>query len=117
MAKSKHVLNVVTRVANGIADARRLRKQGMIPAVIYSRGEAAETVAVNAREWEAVSKYELNLLSLMENGKETLVLLKEVQNDFMLNKAMHLDFLEVKKDQKIQAHVPLHTGHDAPAGA
>jgi len=48
MAKSKHVLNVTKRVANGSADARRLRKQGLIPAVIYSRGEQAETISVNA---------------------------------------------------------------------
>ncbi len=116
MAKSKHVLNVVTREANGSASARRLRKQGLIPAVIYSKGAVAETVAVSAREWEAVSKYELNLLSLIENGKETLVLLKEVQNDFMRNQAMHLDFMEVKNDQKITAHVALHAGHEAPAG-
>ena len=95
MAKSKHVLNVVAREANGSASARRLRKQGQIPAVIYSKGEVAETVAVDAREWENVSKYELGVISLIENDKETLVLVKEVQNDFMLNKPMHLDFLKV----------------------
>jgi len=52
----------------------------------------------------------------LDNGNEKLVLIKEVQNDFMLLKTSHIDFLEVKKDQKITAFVPIHAGHEAPAG-
>lgn len=116
MTKTKHVLNVQSRSLTGSANARRLRKQGMIPAVIYSKGTEPETVAVDAAEWEVLSRSELNLISLKEGDKSQLVLLQEVQHDFIRNCASHIDFMAVKNDQKITTRVPLHPGHAAPAG-
>ncbi len=118
MAKTKHVLNVALRTEKGSANARRLRNAGKIPAVVYSCGKEPRELTVDAQEWTLLSRNELNLITLKEaDGKESLVLLKEVQNDFIKCCAMHLDFMEVRKDQKIQAKVALHAGHDAPAGA
>ena len=116
MTKTKHVLNVQSRSLTGSANARPLRKQGMIPAVIYSKGTEPETVAVDATEWEVLSRSELNLISLKEGDKSQLVLLQEVQHDFIRNCASHIDFMAVKNDQKITTRVPLHPGHAAPAG-
>lgn len=118
MAKTKHVLNVTQRTEKGSANARRLRKTGQIPAVVYCRGQEAKQISVPAHDWKLLSRFEINLLTLKDaDGKETLALLKEVQNDFIRNEAMHLDFMEVRKDQKIQAKVAVHPGHEAPAGA
>ena len=116
MTKTKHVLNVQSRTLTGSANARRLRKQGLIPAVIYSKGAEPETVAVDAGEWEILTRGELNLISLKEGEKTQLVLLQEVQHDFIRNCASHIDFMAVKNDQKITTRVPLHAGHAAPAG-
>ena len=116
MTKTKHVLNVQSRTLTGSANARRLRKQGLIPAVIYSKGAEPETVAVDAGEWEILTRSELNLISLKEGEKTQLVLLQEVQHDFIRNCASHIDFMAVKNDQKITTRVPLHAGHAAPAG-
>lgn len=118
MAKTKHVLNVAARTAGGSAAARRLRKTGQIPAVIYSRGQDPRQVSVSAQEWMLLSRHETHLITLKdEGGKETLALLKEVQNDFIHSGALHLDFMAIRKDQKITAKVGIHPGHAAPAGA
>ncbi len=116
MAKTKHELNVQSRDLKGSANARRLRKQGLIPAVVYSKGTEPATVSVNAVEWGILSRNELNLITLKEGEKSMLVLLKEVQHDFIKNCCSHIDFMEVKHDQKITTHVPLHAGHTAPVG-
>ena len=116
MAKQKHVLNVVTRSELGKGAVNRLRKAGHIPAVVYSRGSAAKTIYFNAAEWEALQKFELNLIALKEGENEILALIKDVQNDFMRGKASHVDFLEVRRDQVIKASVAIHAGHTAPAG-
>ncbi len=116
MAKTKHELNVQSRDLKGSANARRLRKQGLIPAVIYSKGAEPVMVSVSASEWSVLSRSELNLINLKEGGKETLVLLQEVQHDFIRNCASHIDFMAVRNDQVITTHVPLHPGHNAPAG-
>ena len=117
MAKQKHVLNVVTRTGLGKGAVKRLRAEGNVPAVIYGHGGPAKTLYFSAAEWEVLQKFELNLLSLKEGGNEMLALIKEVQNDFIRGKVKHVDFLEVRKDEKIRASVAVHPGHEAPAGA
>lgn len=116
MAKQKHVLNVVTRTETGKGPVKRLRKAGQVPAVIYHAGAAAKTIYFNAAEWEALQKYELNLLLLKEGETEHLALIKEVQNDFIRGKVKHIDFLEVDRSKKIKAVVAVKAGHTAPAG-
>lgn len=117
MAKQKHVLNVVTRTDLGKGAMKRLRAAGNVPAVIYGHGGPAKTLYFSAADWEVLQKFELNLLSLKEGDNEMLALIKEVQNDFIRGKVKHVDFLEVRKDEKIRATVAVHPGHDAPAGA
>ena len=117
MAKVKHVLNVQARTAGGTGDARRLRKTGLIPAIVYGKGIEPKCISVNATEWQLLSRNELNILSLVEDGKETLVLLKEVQHDPIRNRTRHLDFQAIRMDQKIKAHVAVRPGHALPAGA
>ena len=117
MAKVKHVLNVQARTAGGTGDARRLRKTGLIPAIVYGKGVEPKCISVNATEWQLLSRNELNILSLVEDGKETLVLLKEVQHDPIRNRTRHLDFQAISMDQKIKAHVAVRPGHALPAGA
>ena len=117
MAKVKHVLNVQARTAGTTNDARRLRKTGLIPAIVYGKGIEPKCISVNATEWQLLSRNELNILSLVEDGKETLVLLKEVQHDPIKNRTRHLDFQAIRMDQKIKAHVAVRPGHALPAGA
>lgn len=117
MAKVKHVLNVQARTAGTTNDARRLRKTGLIPAIVYGKGIEPKCISVNATEWQLLSRNELNILSLVEDGKETLVLLKEVQHDPIRNRTRHLDFQAIRMDQKIKAHVAVRPGHALPAGA
>ncbi len=117
MAKVKHVLNVQARTAGTTNDARRLRKTGLIPAIVYGKGVEPKCISVNATEWQLLSRNELNILSLVEDGKETLVLLKEVQHDPIRNRTRHLDFQAIRMDQKIKAHVAVRAGHALPAGA
>ena len=112
MAKQKHVLNVVTRSELGKGAVNRLRKAGHIPAVVYSKGAAAKTIYFGAAEWEALQKFELNLIALKEGDNEILALIK----DFMRGKASHVDFLEVRRDQVIKATVAVHAGHTVPVG-
>ncbi len=117
MAKVKHVLNVQARTSGTTNDARRLRKTGLIPAIVYGKGIEPKCISVNATEWQLLSRNELNILSLVEDGKETLVLLKEVQHDPIRNRTRHLDFQAIRMDQKIKAHVAVRPGHALPAGA
>ena len=68
--KAKHVLKVSNRAVKGSAEARRVRAQGLIPAVIYSKGASGRAISVPAAEWEALSQHEFNIVSLEFEGIE-----------------------------------------------
>ena len=96
MAKTKHVVNVKLRSAEGSANARRLRREGLIPAVIYGCGTESKSVSVCAHEWEMLSICEQTALTLkMEDGSETQVIVKEIQTNFITLQTAHIDFVAV----------------------
>ncbi len=115
--KAKHVLNVKDRAVKGSGEARRVRAQGLIPAVIYSKGAAGRAISVNAPEWEALSQHEFNIVSLQfEGGEEVRALLKDYQRNFIKGTVSHIDFLEISKDVAIEAELPVHAGHEQAIG-
>lgn len=116
MAKIKHVLNAQARIPGGTGAARRLRGTGLIPAVVYGKGTETRCISVSAVEWGLLSRHALNIVSLVQDGNETLVLLKEVQHNAIKNCVSHIDFQEINKDQKIIAKVPVYPGHNLPVG-
>ena len=115
--KAKHVLKVSNRAVKGSAEARRVRAQGLIPAVIYSKGASGRAISVPAAEWEALSQHEFNIVSLeFEGGEEVRALLKDTQRNFIKGTTSHIDFLEIRKDVAIEAEVPIHPGFEQPVG-
>ena len=115
--KVKHVLNVSDRAVKGSAEARRVRAQGLIPAVVYSKGAAGRAISVKAPEWEALSQHEFTIVTLQfEGGEEVRALLKETQRNFIKGTTSHIDFLEIRKDVAIEAELPIHPGFEQPVG-
>ena len=115
--KVKHVLNVSDRAVKGSAEARRVRAQGLIPAVVYSKGAAGRAISVKAPEWEALSQHEFNIVTLQfEGGEEVRALLKETQRNFIKGTTSHMDFHELRKDVAIEAELPIHPGFEQPVG-
>jgi len=113
----KHVLNVAARATKGGGPARRLRREGLIPAIVYSKGQVGKSLTLKSSEWESLLKYEFNLVSLVEeSAEERLALVKEVQNDPVRGKALHVDFQEIKRDEIITSSIKIHAGHDLPVG-
>ncbi|CAL1240988.1 50S ribosomal protein L25/general stress protein Ctc [Candidatus Methylocalor cossyra] len=99
------------RKGTGTGDARRLRRAGKIPAVVYGGG--AEPVALVLKHNEVVKKLEndatySHLLTLDVEGREERVVLKALQRHPSRPVIMHMDFQRVSTSEKIRVHVPLH---------
>jgi len=91
------------------ADLNLMRKQGSIPAVIYSSGEPAINISVNKHDF--LKQYrktigELVFFNMKVQGKEYQTIIKEKQIDPVTREIIHLDFLKVAKDKKIVINVP-----------
>ena len=110
MAGERIKLTVKEREARGSADARRLRKQGFIPGVLYGKGKSSYAIAVPERELRRVLTGAGGLHAILDvvlEGQSTThaSILKDYQQDPIRGHISHIDLHEVRLDQPIQASV------------
>src|ERR687883_527037 len=94
----------------GSADARRLRRDGLIPGVLYGRGKEPHAICVPERELRRVLTGQGGLHAILDvvlEGQKTPhhAILKAYQQDPVRGAVTHVDFHEVRLDQPIQAPV------------
>ncbi|HEX2063463.1 MAG TPA: 50S ribosomal protein L25 [Acidimicrobiales bacterium] len=95
---------------SGSRAAKRLRRAGKIPGVVYGHGAEPVPVAVDARSLRAAltTGAGLNaLLDLQVDGTSHLTLAREVQRDPVRGTVLHVDFLIVRRDEVISADIPI----------
>src|SRR3954452_13953150 len=102
---------VQNRAILGSAESRRLRRQGLIPGVLYGR-ETPMSIAVPERDLRkaltGAGGTNAVLDVVVDSGKAHASVLKEYQLDSVRGTITHVDLQEVRLDQPIHATVPLH---------
>jgi large subunit ribosomal protein L25 len=118
MADASTKLDVHSRDADGSRAARRLRRSGRVPGVLYGGGGDSLGFDVDARDLRLALARSGAVLDLsVDGGKATPVVLKEAQRDPVRGQTVHIDLLRVRLDQAIHAVVPLElTGVDDTPG-
>jgi large subunit ribosomal protein L25 len=117
MASDRATLKVEQRSEFGSRPARRLRRSGLVPGVVYGEGKEARAFQVPERVARTVLTRGGALIDLEFDGSgATPVVVKEQQRDPVRGSLIHLDLLEVKLDEEIQAEVPIELlgAEDAP---
>ena len=112
MAQSTNELSAKLRQERGKGPARRLRAQGLIPAVVYGQKREPTHVAVDpAAITKAIATpHKLNtLITLKVDGADKRVLLREYEVDPVSRELLHADFLEVELGQAVKVDVPIVT--------
>jgi large subunit ribosomal protein L25 len=95
----------------GKGSARALRREGLIPAVIYGDKQAPLSIALNAKE---VSKklhaggFLTHVATIDVGGEKIRVLPRDYQTDPVKDFLVHVDFLRVTANSKITVDVPVH---------
>ncbi|MFP4193336.1 MAG: 50S ribosomal protein L25/general stress protein Ctc [Desulfosalsimonas sp.] len=108
-------LNAQTRRETGKGAARALRKQGRIPAVLYGSDIDSQPLSVSVQELERMfnsPQFSQGLINLMVGNSGTsqrTVMIKEFQRDPVKDHYIHIDFYEIKMDQKLSTMVPVTT--------
>jgi large subunit ribosomal protein L25 len=112
-------LMVQNRSVLGSAESRRLRRQGLIPGVLYGR-ERPVAISIPERSLRAAltTRGGLNAVLdvVVDEGEVHSSVLKEYQQHPVKGQITHVDLQEVRLDQPIHATVPLQL-HGEPAGA
>jgi large subunit ribosomal protein L25 len=117
MATANSKLTVNARAGEGSRAARRLRRSGRVPGVVYGGGKDPVGFEADARELRHALAGAGAVLELSVDGaRATPVVLKEAQRDPVRGGVIHVDLLRVRLDQEISAVVPLELegGEDAP---
>jgi large subunit ribosomal protein L25 len=94
-----------------------LRGQGLIPAELYGHGFPNAHLAVPAKDFRKAYKEagESTIITLIVAGKKHPALIYNVQRDSVSDEVVHVDFYQVRMDEKIKTHVPLEFLGEAPA--
>jgi large subunit ribosomal protein L25 len=107
-------LTVQTRAVVGRNAIKKVRKQGLIPGVIYGVGQEPINLEINGRQLSTVlarSSSENILLELEivdgDNKRNSLVMIQEVQHHPLQRQILHVDFHAVSATEKITAEVPI----------
>ena len=96
---------------------RGLRKQGIVPAVLYGPKLKNISLEVDLKEFEKVYQQAggSSLIQLLVGEKKFLVLIQIVEIEAVSQKPIHVDFYQPKLDEEITATVPLVFEGEAPA--
>jgi large subunit ribosomal protein L25 len=106
------------RDPEGSRSARRLRREGLVPGVVYGGGEDPQHFAVDARILRNTLAHAGQVIEISVDGGATgNVLIKDVQRHPVRGEATHVDLLRVRMDVAIHATVPLEfTGAEEAPG-
>ena len=108
MADARTTLKVAPRADFGSRNARRMRREGLVPGVVYSGGTEATAFQVAERDVRNVIAEGVALFDLSIDGaKARPVVIKEQQLHPVRGTLRHIDLQEVKLDEAIQAEVTI----------
>jgi large subunit ribosomal protein L25 len=113
-------LNAVVRERGGKGAARAVRRQGLVPGVIYGDKKEPETISIDRRELVRLlnfGNFTTTLCSIDVDGAKTRVLARDVQFDPVRDFPIHVDFLRLGKGARIAVDIRVHfLNEDASPG-
>ena len=104
-------IEAVSRDVQGKGASRRLRREGMVPGIIYGAGKPPQMFATNHNELAHHLENEAfysHILKVKIGGKSEQVVLKDLQRHPSKPFVTHVDLLRVLMDEEIRMTVPLH---------
>jgi len=105
------------REESGKGAARKLRAAGRVPAVLYGHGVGPVPVSVDAKDLFRVLHGSAGtnvLVDLLVDGAQHLSLPREIQRDHVRGRYLHVDFLAVRRDEKVTVSAPVRVVGESP---
>ncbi|MGM0499869.1 MAG: 50S ribosomal protein L25/general stress protein Ctc [Bacillota bacterium] len=111
----RHSIEAELRTETGKGAARRIRRSGLIPGVVYGRGNEPRSIKVDPQDIEKLllSNAIFDLTFVGEDGEESTVIIKDYQKDVIKQNLLHVDFQFISMDEKITVSVPMNLEGEA----
>ncbi len=112
-------ISAESRTQFGKGAARRIRRDDKVPAVIYGHGNDPQHITLPGHDTMMALKHGGTnaLLYIDVEGKTVIALTKQVQADPIKGFLEHIDFVEVKKGEKVTVEIPVHVIGESKADA
>ncbi len=113
MAKHE-TLKAEKREAKGTTASKRLRREGVVPAVIYGSSQREYMIQMDSKSFFDIAKKQAShnfLVDLQIEGaqeKSKLAIVQDIQRDPLNGSLIHVDFRAVSENESISATVPIH---------
>lgn len=118
MHENAPALNVETREKLGSRYCQRLRKSGKLPGVVYGHKQEPVAISIDAKQaMDLITKGEKVFRLDFAGGKgekDQMVLLKDLQFDYLGTNVVHCDFSRVDLNERVVTRVPVHLIGEAP---
>lgn len=105
---------MVPRAANKKSENNSLRREGMIPAILYVKGKEGESIAINGTDFKAFlrgvrSGHLPTTIFILKNeqGQGRRAVIKDIQYEITTYEVTHLDFEELIDEQKVNVKIPI----------
>lgn len=97
--------------------SRSLREAGSLPAELYGHGVENLHLSVGQKDFNQVFKEagETGIVELAIDGEKRPALIHDVERDYLSGEVIHVDFRQIRMDEKITAHVPVEFTGESPA--
>jgi len=106
-------LEVTIRKGKGSRESRRLRNQGLVPAILYGHGEKCVDLAAKREAVEAAVRHGSRVVNLT-GAVKTAALVRDLQWDTYGVEPLHVDFLRVSATERVRVKVPVHLKGECP---
>jgi large subunit ribosomal protein L25 len=108
MASKRSTLKAAPRADFGSRSSRRMRREGLVPGVVYSGGSEATAFQVSERDVRGILSEGAALFDLeVEGSKAVPVVIKDAQHHPVRGSFQHLDLMQVNLKEAIQAEVAI----------
>ena len=110
------VLKAQTREDRGKGAARKLRAKGLVPGVLYGQGAEPQAISLSSQDllhFFHATHGATAVVDIEIDGTRHMAIPREVQKDHLRGRYIHVDFLEVRGDEKVKMTVEIHETGEA----
>ena len=107
MGASYYKLDIENREVVGKKATKAIRRSGLVPSVLYFKGEEPLSLSVNKKALNKAMKSDQRIYEMEIENKSQYVMIKEVQYHPVTDEVLHVDFMRVRRSEKMTISVPL----------
>ena len=107
MATSYYKLDIEIRESVGKKSTKAIRRDGKIPSTLYFKGDEPESIAIDKIKLYQALKSDQRVYEVELGGESQYVMVKAVQYHPVTDEIIHLDFMRVRRSEKMTISVPL----------